>query len=309
MTVPLTFINLNERWLNLSCGPAVLDLNLTHLSLEKGGIKTNIMKPFITTFLALMTSLLINAQQKEGKVIYQRTTQMQVHFAGNDQMEQMIPKSRTDKFELTFGNNQSLWKQAEQENNDDNTDINSGGMQIKMVVAGSDDVMYCNFDESKKVELRMVMDKKFIVDDSIRPMKWKMSEETKTILNHLCRKATATQYSKRTMMNMNNGQMERKEIEDTSNIVAWFTTDFPVSAGPAEFQGQLPGLILAMDVHDGRQVFQAIDISPKADLASIKEPQGKKHYTPDEYKKETTKMMEEMQKNNQGGQRVFRMNN
>ncbi len=249
-----------------------------------------------------------SAQQKEGTIIYDRTVQLQIRMQGmNEEMERNIPKTRTDKFELVFGNNQSLWKQAEQENQDDgNSD--GGGMQMRMVIAGSDDVLYTNFDEEKSVELRELFDKKFIVDDSIRPLKWKMSEETKTILNHLCRKATAVRYSKRMMMNMDNGKMERKEVDDTSNIIAWFTTDIPVSAGPAEYQGQLPGLILAMDINNGRQTFIAKEISAKADLAVIKEPQGKKHYTPDEFNKERNKMMDEMQRNNTGGNRVIHMN-
>ena len=250
----------------------------------------------------------LQAQQKEGKVIYERTSQLQIRFAGmNEEMERQIPQTRVDKFELTFANNQSLWKQAEQENQDDGN-FGGGGMQINVVAAGSDDVLYTNFDAAKKVELRVMFDKKFIVDDSIRPLKWKMSEETKTILNHLCRKATAVRYSKRTTMNMDNGKMERKEVDDTSNIVAWFTTDIPVSAGPAEFQGQLPGLILEMNINNGRQIFIAKEISPKADLAVIKEPQGKKHYTQEEFTKERNKMMDEMQKNNTGGNRVIHMN-
>lgn len=249
------------------------------------------------------------AQQKEGKVIYERTTQLQIRFAGaNEEMERMIPKSRTDKFELTFGNDQSLWKAAEQENNDDG-EMGGGGMQIRFVAQGSDDVMYCNFDAAKRVELRMLFDKKFIVEDSIRSMKWKLSDETKTILNHLCRKATTVRYGKRMSMNIDNGKMERKEVEDTSTIVAWFTSDIPVSAGPAEYQGQLPGLILEMDINNGKQTIHALEISPKADIASIKEPQGKKHYTPEEFNKERDKMMEEMQRNNQGGNRVIRMGN
>ena len=73
-------------------------------------------------------------------------------------------------------------------------------------------------------------------------------------------------------------------------------------------QTLLPGLILEMDINNGRQVFKALEISTKADVATIKEPQGKKRYTPDEYRKETEKMMEEMQRNNQGGNRVIRMN-
>jgi len=266
------------------------------------------MKKILFAICAVLAINFLQAQQKEGKVTYARTSQLQIRFQGmNDEMERNIPKSRIDNFELTFGNNQSLWKQAEQ-NDDDGPTFGGNGMQIRMVVAGSDDVLFTNLDAAKKVELRVVFDKKFIVDDSIRSLKWKMGEETKTILNHLCRKATTVKYGKKMTMNMDNGKMERKEIEDTSNIVAWFTTDIPVSVGPAEYQGQLPGLILAMDINDGKQSFEAKEISAKADLSAIKEPSGKKHYTPDEFNKERDKMMEEMQKNNGGGNRVIHMN-
>lgn len=257
---------------------------------------------------AFLSVSLVQAQQKEGKVTYERTSQIQIRIADMPHgMEKQMPKTRTDKFELTFGNNQSLWKAAEQD--DDNDNVASGdGMQIRMIVAGNDDVLYNNFETGKRVEKREVMDKTFIIDDSIRSLKWKMTGETKTILNMPCMQATATNISTRTMMNMDNGKMERKEVQDTANITAWFTTSIPVSAGPAEYQGQLPGLIVEMDVNNGRQTFKATSISEKADLAVIKEPAGKKHYTPAEFRKEREKMMKEMQENNQGGNRVIRMN-
>ena len=94
-----------------------------------------------------------------------------------------------------------------------------------------------------------------------------------------------------------------KKYRTPPTIVAWFTSSIPVSAGPAEFQGQLPGLILEMDIKDGTQTFKATSIAEKADLAIIKEPTGKKHYTPEEFKKEREKMMKEMEQNNQGGNR------
>ena len=266
------------------------------------------MKKTLIAGCAILFVSLGQAQQKEGKVTYTRTVQVQFRFAGmNDEMERQMPKTRTDKFELTFGNNQSLWKQGEKED-EDNDNAGAGGVHIQMVIAGSDDVLYCNFDNTKRTEKRELFDKQFIVDDSIRPLKWKLSEETKTILNHLCRKATATNISKRTMMNIDNGKMERKEVDDTSNITAWFASDIPVSAGPAEYQGQLPGLILEMDINNGRQSFVATGITEKADLAIIKEPTGKKHYTPAEFSKERDKMMEEMQRNNGGGNRTIRIN-
>lgn len=268
------------------------------------------MKRTITLFCLALALNYANAQQKSGKVIYQRTVQMQVSFAGmSDEMQRMIPRSRTDKFELTFGNNQSLYKIVESENDDElmGGEEGGGGVQIRMVGAGSNDVLYNNFDTRKRVEQREVMDKKFIIDDSIRALKWKMTGETKTILNHQCMKATATQISQRPQMTIENGKMERKEVTDTANITAWFASDLPVAAGPSEFQGQLPGLILELDVNNGRQLYKALEISEKADLTIIKEPVGKKHYTPEEFRKERDKMMEQMQQN-RGGGRVIRFN-
>ncbi|MGQ0738718.1 MAG: GLPGLI family protein [Bacteroidota bacterium] len=268
------------------------------------------MKKSFLTGIVSMALLTIQAQQKEGKVIYDRTVKVQFSFAGmGGGMEQQVPSTRTDKFELSFGNSQSLWKQAESETDDDGGSFQTeGGAQIRMVVAGSNDVVFTNLETGKKVECRELMDKNFIIDDTISKLKWKMTGETKTILNHNCMKATATRTSKRTIMNMDNGVMERKEVDDTSNIIAWFATDIPVAAGPSEFQGQLPGLILEMDIKDGTQLYKASSISAKADLASIKEPSGKKRYTAAEFKMEREKMLKEMEQNNGGGHRVIRMN-
>lgn len=266
------------------------------------------MKKLLPAAISIFVASFLNAQEKEGKVTYERVSQVQIQINdGPDGLAHQLPRTRTDKFELIFGNEQSLWKAAEQEN--DNENITSGdGMQIRMIVAGSDDVLYTNFATGKRVEKRELFDKKFIIDDSIGSMKWKMTGETKTILNRNCMKAIANDIRSRTMMSMENGKMERKEVPDTLTFVAWFTTEIPVSAGPAEYQGQLPGLILELDVNNGRQVYKATEISPKADLTQIKEPEGKKHYTPAEFRAEREKMLEEMQKNNRGGNRVIRMN-
>jgi len=254
----------------------------------------------------MLTTGIVQAQQKSGKVTYERVSTFIARFNING-VENESPQTRKDKFELTFANNQSLWKAAEQENDDAPT-VGEGGVHINMIVAGSNDVLYCNFDVQKQTEKKEFFDKNFIVNDTIHSLKWKMTGEAKTILNHNCMKAVATRISTKMQMSNNNGVFEKKEIQDTSFIIAWFTNEIPVPAGPAEFQGQLPGLILQIDVANGKQTFIATSISEKADLTIIKEPTGKKHYTPEEFKKERDKMMEEMQKNNQGGNRQIRVN-
>ena len=259
-------------------------------------------------FLAAGASLLagiVCAQQKEGKVVYERILQIQIHINDdNDAMAHMMPKTRTDRFELTFGNNQSLWKHAEDEI--DNNEFSGNGMQINLVGPGQNDVVFYDFSKSRKVEQRDMFDKKFIIEDSIRKLNWKLTGETQTILGHTCQKAITQRIGKRMQMTMDNGKMERKEIDDTSKLVAWFTTDIPVPAGP-EVQGQLPGLILGLDMNEGRMVYTAVEISPKFDVTTIKEPTKGKKVTPAEFAVERNKMMDEMQRNNQGsgGNRVI----
>lgn len=246
----------------------------------------------------MFTAGLIQAQQKEGKVVYERVSQMVARFNING-VDQEMPKIRKDNLELVFSSGKSLWRTVEKDEDDD---MSAGdGVQVRMIVAGNNDVLFTNFENGKRVEKKEFMDKTFIVDDSIGKLKWKMTGETKIILGHTCMKATTEKISTQMRMNIDNGVVEKKEIQDTAVIIAWFTSDIPVPAGPGEYQGQLPGLILEMDINNGKQKYTATAISAKADMAEIKEPIGKKHYTPAEFKTERDKLMAEMQKNNQGG--------
>jgi GLPGLI family protein len=260
--------------------------------------KINTMKKIFLAIPALLLLTILHAQQKQGKVVYERTAQLNIQINDNEEIARMLPKTRTDKFELTFGNNQSFWVHSDEEV--DNDFGGGSGMQIKMVGPGQNDIVFHDFNTAKRIDQREMFDKKFIIEDSIRKLTWKMSDETQTILGHVCRKATTQRIGQRMQMTMENGKMERKEVSDTTPIVAWFTTDIPVSAGP-EVQGQLPGLILALDMNNGRMVYKATEISEKADLATIKAPTKGKKVTPEEYRTETAKMLDEMQRNNQGG--------
>lgn len=267
------------------------------------------MKKIALLMLTTTSCIIAFSQQKEGKVLYERTIQMQIRLDDNGQGEQELSHTKTDKFELKFGNNLALWQISDEQTPDAEPEGDRGGVQIRMIGAGADDISYYDLTKGISSEQREMFEKKFVIADSIRKLSWKLTGETKSILNHNCQKATAQRIGVRMMMNMDNGKMERKEVADTSNIIAWFTPDIPVAAGPSEFQGQLPGLILEMDINNGRQKFLATEISPKVDIASIKEPQKGKRVTRDEFRKESQKMMAEMEKNNQGGgRRMIRIN-
>lgn len=265
------------------------------------------MKRMLLSLLSIAVLAGVQAQQKAGKIIFQRTIQLQIVTSDGPESGEEIPRTRTDKFELNFANGQMIWKQMEDEMEDDNMAAGGGGGIMIRTMGSGDDAVFCDFEKTRRVEAREFFDKKFLISDSIRRGNWKLSDETRTILNHLCRKAVSQRIGKRMMMTMDNGKMERKEIDDTSAVVAWFTTDIPVPAGP-EMQGQLPGIILSMETNNGRTVYNALEISPKPDMAAIKEPTKGKKVTPEEFAVERNKLMDEMEKNNQGGNFRIRIN-
>ena len=82
----------------------------------------------------------------------------------------------------------------EDEIQDDNFSGGGGGVMIRTMGGGADDAVFCDFEKSRKVETREFFDKKFLISDSIRRGNWKLSDETKTILNHLVSKSNVATY-------------------------------------------------------------------------------------------------------------------
>jgi GLPGLI family protein len=265
------------------------------------------MKKFLI-FAALSVSLAARSQLKEGRVVYERTFQLPVRlFNADPSIAAQIPKSRTDQYELLFGNNQSLWQYVPDASSEgDPNSFASGGMVIRFA-GGGNEITYANFDKGTIVSQREIAEKNYVVTDSIRKLDWKLSDETKTVLSYTVHKAISQRISTRSQMTMENGEMKRQQVPDTVAIVAWFTTDIPVPSGPS-YQGQLPGLILELDENNGQTVYRAIEVSPKVSLNKIKEPRDGKKLSAAEFTKERDRIMEEMRKNAPNGLQ-FRMQN
>ena len=264
------------------------------------------MKKLIASACFAMMALVVWGQQQQGRIVYERTIEMQIRFAGNggDDIGQLLPRTRTDKVEVLFANNQSL-RRILQDEVPDEGNFSGNGMQIRVMTAGADDVIYHHFGEQRTVEQREFATKKYLISDSIQQLNWKLTGETKEVLGYLCQQAIAQRITKRMAMTVDNGVMKREEVPDTLNITAWFAPAIPVSAGP-EYQGQLPGLIMALDINNGRQVYRAVEFKPEVDIKAIKEPKNGKKVTAEEFRKEREKMMQEMERNG-GGRMRFRM--
>jgi GLPGLI family protein len=241
-------------------------------------------------------SLAASAQMKEGRIVYERVAQLAIRsFANLDpELAKQIPKARTDQYELMFANNQSLWQYLPtlNEGGGDVT-VSSGGVQVQRMSFGANDIAFFDFNNGTRVDQRELFDRNFLVSDSINKLSWKLTSETKTILDHTCYKATSTRISTRYTMSMENGEMKRTPVQDTAAVVAWFTTDIPVPVGP-EYQGQLPGAVLELDISNGQTVYKALEISPKGTASKIKAPKDGKKVTAAEFTKEREKLMEEM---------------
>jgi GLPGLI family protein len=238
---------------------------------------------FMLAILAFLLPILASAQATEGKIIFTQTIKLDIQLPDDapEEMKKMLPSEQKSQQVLLFNENAALYRDLNDEDKgiDLKHDDGEGGeIQIKMMRPQS--VLYRDIPNDKVVESREFMGRNFLVKDAPQTYKWKMLGEKKTILGHNCQKA---------------------ELVDTSKqVIAWFTTDIPVSVGPETYYG-LPGCILEMDIDKGKRTYTAnkIELAPLAKDA-IKEPTKGKECTRAEYDKTVEEKMKEMGMDNGG---------
>src|SRR6187402_446898 len=109
---------------------------------------------------AMLIAIPSLAQVKEGKIVYERTMQLQIRINDdNPAFQNMILKERKDKFELFFKDGKSLWQPF---------DDRGGGMRMVVRMPGSDDIAFHNITESKKIDQRELGVKGHLISDSIK---------------------------------------------------------------------------------------------------------------------------------------------
>lgn len=269
-----------------------------------------INKKLIFYTLILISTLGFSQQNLQGKVYYYSKTKIDTNRVNNNsninenQKKRIIQRMKNmfqKKHILTFNKSESIFKIQEKLHSQQN----SSNSQYKSAISSSKDgVLYKNTQTKKWLKDSNLFGKNFLISDSLKQFTWKITGETKKIGQYTCFKAITSKtlkgavfgkkYETTIKLQKDESKIQNKQIE----IVAWYTTQIPVSHGPYDYWG-LPGLILEINTDKITINCSKIILNPKNNIFIEKPTKGKvvskKEYT-DISRKEFTKVRERFRK-------------
>jgi GLPGLI family protein len=133
-----------------------------------------------------------------------------------DAFKKNHPQFVTVKSTLNFSNGKELFIPVKSDNP-------TGGF-FDAPMAGQNNTVYTDFADGQSTVQKQVFEQTYLVKDTIRKIKWKITGETRDVAGYPCRRA--------------NGIMM-----DSIYVVAFYTDKIHISGGPESFNG-LPGMIL-----------------------------------------------------------------
>lgn len=203
--------------------------------ISKAGIKTT-LGAIVLIFACNYSTY---SQITEGRVVYERKTNLKKKYAKNKRMlDWVTAKSnfKIDQFELIFNDTASVFRPIESDDPD----------QMSWVTTQNS--VYQNTIQDEKMTILAMYGQQIFVEDSISKRQWKVTESKRYIDKYHCRKAVY-------------------EKNDSTRIYAWFAVELETSTGPEGFNG-LPGTILGLATEDGGIIYFAKSIevmTPKAE--------------------------------------------
>jgi GLPGLI family protein len=195
------------------------------------------MKKTITAIAVLLgLAGTVSSQQphftRSGTIEYERRTNVYVMISklinkdneaylvpALDAYKKSNPQFRILKSTLSFNNDKTLFTPIE-------ADPPANALMAFAPLMNQNNTIYSDLDAQMSIGEKKVFDDLFLVKDSTRKIKWKITDETRDIAGYTCRRA--------------NGIML-----DSVYVVAFFTGKIPVPGGPESFNG-LPGMILGV---------------------------------------------------------------
>lgn len=179
-------------------------------------------------FVLLLSAHQCFSQITSGKIVYERKTNLYKKFKNNGDVKEWLKeedKNKIDVFELYFNDSLTVFKPEESD------------LVERMSWATNKNVVYQNFKTGTRLTEKKIWGEKFLVSDSIRSFKWKITDSKRKIGGFQCRKAIW-------------------QANDSTRIYAWFCNEVIPSIGPESFVG-LPGAILGLATEDGGVIYFA----------------------------------------------------
>ena len=213
-------------------------------------------RPFLWVLLfALALPCFSMAQIRQGKIVYERRTNLAKKFAGEKWFEDWvkdIDKIKIDYFELLFNDSMSVFQPQESE------------LKENMGWATEKNIVYQDFKKGTRYSIKSIWGDKIHIADTLYKRKWKITDSKRNICGYNCRKAIW-------------------EVNDSTRIYAWYTDEIMASTGPESFYG-LPGVILGLATEDGGVIYfaKSVDATPPVATVFVPEKTKDKIYAPGE---------------------------
>lgn len=193
---------------------------------------------------------------------------------------EMIAKQTEDLFNKTytlrFDRSASLFEEVEKPQE---LEVNpNSNIQISITSEGdAKEILYKDLKNKIFIKESTIYEKTFLIKDSLPAYQWELQSDTKKIGDYTVKKAIYKYKTNKARIEALSGFTDTAKIPDEITITAWYTTDIPVTNGPAEYTG-LPGLILELNDGQISYLCSKIIINPK-DKPAIKAPKNGKVVT------------------------------
>lgn len=241
------------------------------------------MKYLATLCFALMAPMFL-AAQTSGEIKYTQTMKIEIPDRVPKEFRDRIPKERKVNKVLLFDQTTSTYKNGENLRAGEGGAAGGGGPRFRFRGGGgnANAITYKDLSTNQMIDNRDIVGKMFLIEEDIEKPTWKVTGQKKTILGYMAMEATS-------MMN------------DTVPVVAYFTPQIPISNGPATFTG-LPGMILEVNIDDGRMITVATEVDLKEiPEDAIEKPSSGKKVTKEEFEEIRLEKMKEMREQRGGG--------
>ena len=262
------------------------------------------MKSITILFLAFFSVATFSQKDFQGKAMYMSKTTMDMSRFGNEmtevQKQQMMNRMKSfleKTYTLTFTKTESSFKEDVKLE----TPGTNGPMWGRSNGQGS---IYKSLKDKEMIEDVEMFSKRFLIVEKMEQPQWQLTSETKQIGNYTVYKATMTIEDKTIDFGSIFGRRNNNQTDDKKNepkmidVVAWYSPQIPVSAGPDRYWG-LPGLILELNFGRTTMLCTEIVLNPEQKIEIQKPNKGDK-VEREEYNKIIKEKTDELKERFQG---------